>query len=71
MTKIRYAKNVMMDVCLRNNSCADCDDESCLNRGRIFHGCPKRSEYCDGEMCETCEYLPDYIRKVLREEHDG
>lgn len=53
-------------ICERKNLCVDCEDKSCSLHGKLASDCPKYR--CDnGNDCENCEYLSDFMAKKRRE----
>lgn len=52
-----------MDECTRQNTCYDCDNETCYFHGKKEADCPKY--VCDNSTfdCEECEFINDYIEE--------
>lgn len=60
---------ITLSKCTRQNTCYDCDNESCWNHGDKEADCPKYR--CDNEKfldCDHCSFIDGFIEE-MREEY--
>lgn len=53
-----------IDICERENTCYDCDNERCWRHGDKGADCPKYR--CDNPNCydcDNCEFIDKYIKE--------
>lgn len=66
--------DIHIRVCRRDILCADCDDKTCWNAGRLIANCPLWICNRTGEQfenCETCELMHDIREEHRRKKQDG
>lgn len=54
---------VKISKCTRDNFCVDCDNEKCLNAGKVESDCPKWKCTEDGD-CENCTFMKEYYAEL-------
>ena len=58
---------ITISECTRQNTCYDCDNESCWHHGKKEADCPKY--HCDRGMdCEHCSFIDGFMEE-MREEY--